>query len=234
MSMYKRIFVSAILCVLCAQCLAKKESIQAYTPADFFDGEKTIHSRIKFPEWEDDVSVSLRCDSRVSKFGKVIENFCFSSGDKYALFEKEVHKAMKNSFVTPAMVGGAKKGVWFQYFVNFNKSGKKKRISIYPNYGLEMDRYGVNYTSPQRYSKGVRTLFNRCRIHANVWIKATIDEFGNPNNVEVVSSKGGNRCTKNLAFKFSKAKYIPAYVDGRPVPSLYMESFFTFSEVEKR
>lgn len=154
--MFKNIALAIFIvqCLACTQVLAKSDAVAEYTPADFMDGEKTIHRRITFPEWEGDVSVSLRCDARVSKFGRIIENYCFSNGNKYALFEKEVHKATKKSLLVPATVDGVKKSVWFQYFVNFSKKGKKKRIAIYPNYGLEMDRYGTNYTSPQRYSRG--------------------------------------------------------------------------------
>lgn len=224
-----------LLCVASPWSHSAKTSTLEFTPADFYDGEKTIHSRIKFPAWDGDVSISVRCDARVSRYGKILENICFSTGDKYAPFDTAVHKAAKNALITPATVDGVKKSVWFQYFVNFSKKGREKRIAIYPNYGLEMEKYGMHYTSPQRYSKGVRFLFNRCRqLYTKVWIKATIDKLGKAKNVEVITSEGGKRCTKNLAYKFSLAKYIPAYLDGKAVPSLYMEAFFNYAVADRR
>lgn len=232
---YFKVFVCFIvLSALSSLSFAKKSTEIEYSPADFMEGEKTLHARIKFPKWDEDIALSVRCDARLSRYGTILSNWCFANGDKYAVFEKEIHRAAKRAKLNPAMVDGMKEAVWFQYIVTFYKKGKERAITIHPNYGLEADKSGRDYTSPQRYSKGVRYFFNRCRLaRTKIWIKARIDEKGKAHDVELVDGNGGNRCIKNLTYKFALGKFIPAHLDGKPVSALYMEAFF-YEGVAKR
>ncbi|MFL0810485.1 MAG: energy transducer TonB [Agarilytica sp.] len=232
--MYKYLFLLLVVS-LGAFAGDKTEGVE-YRPVNFIDGDKSLQSRIIFPEWEGDITVTLRCDAGVHKFGTIKkENFCFTKNDEYQVFAKAVMDAAEYSKLEPALVKGKRKSIWFQYLVTFHKKDGKKMIVLYPNYGLDMDKYGPYYTSAQRYSSGVRTYFNRCRLlNTNIWVKAKIDEFGKAHDVEAISSeKGGERCAKNIAYKLKKGKFIPAMNDGKPVPSLYTESFFNIYAANK-
>lgn len=200
-----------------------------FRPANFYDGKKSLQSRIKFPEWDGDITVSIRCDALLYKYGTIKKwNFCFTEDDKYDIFSKAIMDAAEFAKLSPAQVDGKNKKVWFQYLVTFHKKDGKKMIVMYPNYGLEIDKFGPYYTSAQRYTADLRSYFNKCRRpNTNIWISATIDEKGIPRDVKAVSSDvGGEKCAKNLAYKFKKGKFIPAMAEGRPVASKYVESFF--------
>lgn len=202
-----------------------------FSPAGFLEGDKGLQEKIVFPSWDGDVTHVLRCDAEISKLGRVLLNVCFSENDEYKVFERATLIAGKGLRLRPAVVNGKKKKVWFQYIVLFKRSGVAEYIEVYPNYGLEMEKYGKSYSSPQRYKDNVRNYFRGCDTRTNVWIKAVIDESGKVGDVDIVGAKGRKRCKRNILKSFPLADFIPAYSNGKAVSAIYTESFFSYSEL---
>lgn len=197
-----------------------------YSPAGFGKDGGLFQSRIKFPEWGDDINLMVHCDASVLKSGKLKDNYCFLKDEKYKPFEKSINRAARNLNISAAMVNGERESIWFQYFVVFYKKGNEEMIMVQPNHALEVNKYGREYSSPQRYKDNVKSFFTKCGRKTNIWVKAIIDEQGRAKNIEVIGGEGHRGCKKDIKNKFSLGYFIPARSKGKFVSARYIESFF--------
>lgn len=208
--------------------IAKAYAVDEYSPANFFEGEKSFKNEIRFPNIKEDISVTILCNAEVTNTGRFKSNHCyFNRMDEKSRFKKAIVKTTKRSrkYFTPAIVNGIEKNVYLQYSVNFVKNGEDKQINVYPNHGFEVKEYGSEYTSAQRYEKGTHWTFSRCSKNTTVWIKSEINTEGIPQNAEVLRGTGSDLCKEIVSESFLKGQFIPGTANGKPVRSMYIELF---------
>lgn len=216
--------------------ISEAHALDDFSPARFTDSKYSLQNKIKFPQVDGDISILVVCDAELSRSGRFRLTVCFSERDNQQIvaFEKAVHRAAKFSRIQSAKINGRGKKVWFQYSVEFIKTGDRKSVNVYANHGHDSHRYGKEYTSAQRYKEGSRSYFLGCIWKTNVWVKAIIDEKGIPTSSEIIGGNGTKQCKKSLKKSILKGEYIPATFNSKPVPSVYVESFFSIGAAKNR
>ncbi|NKB37905.1 MAG: hypothetical protein GKR93_12185 [Gammaproteobacteria bacterium] len=197
------------------------------TPANFDDNPQSLQNLLEFPELLDDVNVFILCDSLISRSGLFEENICYSKDDLTKKLAKSVAKKSRISKIRPAVFKGKTKKVHFQYMVHFKKVGSEENIRAYSNHGNNIQEYGLGYNAPQRYRRVTSDYFSQCSSikEMTASVRATIDKYGRPNDVEFFGVKGVENCLARMTRKFQKGFYIPTFFKGAPVSTKYTETF---------
>lgn len=190
----------------------------------------SIEKLIKFPrkheKSKEDIAVVIRCDAVIKRNGKVDHNFCYEEGGVHFPFVSMINRAASKSVFNPARVNGTARPVYFQYYVLFIKKGSATSIEVIGNSGLEVDKYGVDYTSPQRYSVPGGIFGAGCSYNKHITVNAVISELGTVSSVAVEGDNAGDKCTKYLEESFKNQKFIPATYNGKAISAFYSELIF--------
>ena len=209
---------------------APKEGPTTFEPASFKDSKRSLQNRIKFPrsiaKSKQDASYVFRCDALVTRQGRIKQNFCPNGADEGYPYVKMINRAAKASKINPAKVDGTARNAWLQYYVVFMKKGKETSVEVIPNSGLQVDKYGLDYSSPQRYKEGSGTFGAGCGRKNRITVNAVIDEYGVPKEVTALSDNAGPKCLEYLKKTFMEQRYIPAMVNGKAVQAYYSEEIF--------
>jgi len=220
-----------LICLFGSQVLAdsKIDSGERYEPASFYDSERSFDRTIDFPASikasGEDGTIVLRCDAEVNRKGKFKKNYCFNAHGDLWLYSKAIERSVKFGRVKPAIINGKARNITFQYFVAFSKSGDKTLVEAFANSGLQLDRYGPDYTSAQRYQRNHDKWRSGCSLADTVTVEAMIDKQGVISQVRALSDTAGEKCKNGLVRAFSKGKFIPAFYNNEPIDSFYSEDF---------
>jgi|GEM_PF-1874816 len=203
---------------------------ESYSPADFTDSNRSLQNRIRFPNIEGDISLTILCDSFLTRNGRFRTNLCFSHGtDQRAwLFDIAIKRAARYAKIQQALVNGHGRAVRFKYKVEFEKNGETTSIKALANQGLNTESDEGNYVSAQRYKGGSGRIgyLDGCGQSTRLWLYALIDESGKPSATKIIGGNGYEGCKQGLQNKFMKGSYVPATLNGQPVTSLHRELFF--------
>ena len=202
-----------------------------FEPANFGKYEARFVGSIKFPEGSEDVDLALRCASPVSERGQVGRISCaFTRQPKVdqafinAITTKRSHLRIR---IEPARAKRLRKTVRFQYTVRFERDAEGSRISVFPNHGHAMAEHGLNYTSPQRYENARGKLWRWCKQVFEGRISGFITREGLAEDVKIEADGSPSpRCIESIATDFEKSKYIPAFVDGSPIETRLVQSYW--------
>ncbi len=190
----------------------------------------SLEKIIKFPKEiaksEKDAAVVVRCDAFITRNGKVSSNMCYEGGDVYYPYVTAINRAAKNAVFNPGKVNGSARIVYFQYYVLFIKKGAVLSIEVIGNSGLEVEKYGVDYSSPQRYRESGGDFGSGCGINKEINVNAIVSEAGMVSDIDVVGDDLGDSCIKYLKKTFKGQKFIPALYKGKPISSFYSERIF--------
>jgi hypothetical protein len=213
-----------------------KQPPAPFEPVNLKDSSMSIQGLIKFPtkilKSKEDINVAIRCDAFIERTGKFSSNFCYEEGEKFYPFVTAINRAASSAVVKAGRVNGSARKVYFQYYVVFMKKGEKTSVDVIANSGLDVEKYGFDYTSPQRYREGRGNFGTTCGISEKVTVNAVISEEGAVKSINVVNEEGKtiseeeSRCALYLKKTFLQQKYIPAFVNGKPVTAYYSEKVF--------
>ncbi len=124
------------------------------TLARFIDGENSLQNLIEFPAVDGDVSKTIYCASRVYKSGKLRRTLCPASSKSDRYFIEAIEAAAKKTRVSPATLDGKTQRTSLLYTVTFVRQQGAESIHVYPNWGDDLEKYGPDYESAQRYDHG--------------------------------------------------------------------------------
>lgn len=231
--MKKIIILTVILCAYLANA-DNTEEVLVFEPATLKKFRSGLQNRIKFPKIaakaKEDVNVVVRCDAYVKVTGKLSSNYCYESGKFYFPYVTAINRAADGAVVRPARINDKAKKVYFQYFVVFMKEKGKTSIDVIPNSGLEMDKYGFDYSSAQRYMESSGRFGASCRKDRHYTVNTVVSALGVPEAVTVSDEESaGIKCITSLKKSFLGQRFIPAIVDDVPVTSFYSERVFSYS-----
>jgi len=210
--------------------VADSAAAEYYSAASFTEDARSLQNIIKFPEIEGDASIIVLCETDVTRSGRFGNTSCVSNREKYAMkFEIAVLRAVKRTKIKAASLDGKQKSVWFQFTVQFVQKGGVKTIYAFSNHGEESEKYGQEYSSPQRLTQGnfkvIARAFRRCGANARVMIRAVIDTSGVPIDAKHIGGEGNSGCKADMAAYFLEGRFIPAISNGKPVTSVYVQTF---------
>ena len=204
-----------------------KVTEKVFEPASFTQSTSSLQNRIKFPKYiaksKEDRNVVIRCDVLVDRSGKLSENICFNAQKANRLYGVEIDRAAAGARIKAATISGTSRRVMFQYFVMFQKKGKSTLVEVFPNSGLQVQDYGPNYTSAQRYRENHSNWGAGCGFKTKVTIRAIIDKKGAILNAIAESENAEEKCKEYMLKGFLKGEFIPAFKNGLAVDSFYEE-----------
>lgn len=223
----KRFRHFALLSVL----LPGLHAMAAGSPATFEHPEDALLPRIKFPELRGDATGRILCTSYVERSGKIDKTGCFLNQPSDQVFVKAVVEGARKARMTPASVNGRPFAVYVQYIVEFSKKGDDEIIIIHNHPGVteNVEVYGVDHIGAQR-GQTKEPWMNECpkRVRFAVWARAHVAETGEPSSISLTRAEGAaitERCEDAIIETLQQSTFVPAYADGEPVPSTYVEPF---------
>ena len=221
--MKKAVFVLAAFA--CALPALSQENSAPFTHATFQPGSRSIENLIEFPKTSFSGELAVICSSRATAKGRLRNARCSSPRDPELHFTMAVSRRFNSARVIPATVKGIKEEVDFQFIVVFLQNGDEQNIVVHENNGKNVERFGKDYTSAQRYSP------NPFPVRCSGWRRddliievAIVEKTGRAKAVEVMSSTAGvdARCKDALQTQLNNARWIPAASDGEFVESVWV------------
>ncbi len=202
-----------------------------FTPARFADSDKQLQSLIKFPRSGKDIDVKIKCDTVVTDEGKISRVVCYGPDRWKVSYKKAIYDVIEDVEFVPATVNGEAKTVVLQCSVQFVRKEGVENISVYPNHGHDVRRYGNDYSGVQRYDWDIWSS-RGCRRHNRRFIvntEAIVGSDGKLLDHKLV--KGNQRlgpCEEDLNRHVSTGSYIPALMDGIPVQAKLVETYLNY------
>jgi hypothetical protein len=175
----------------------------------------------------------MRCDAVLSHTGKFLHNFCFKDAGDLAHVSYAISNAAKHATIKPARINGVGRKVWFQYFIALSQKGEKTTIEAFANSGLELKKYGPDYSSAQRFDigKGYFAIGCGAGFSKSIIVNAVVGNDGKTKSVDVPGEDNSEKCVENLKEDFRQQEFIPAIVNGTAVDSYYSEEIFNRSGI---
>lgn len=204
-----------------------------FSPATFGnpEAENAITKFLEFPQFQGDVTAKMACAVIAVHNGKLKDNACFLENEFDRPFAEAMFKASKKARLVPATIDEREKTVYFQYRVEFTKKGEDHTVRFLPNPGVNenIEEYGNGHFAAQRLV-GRERWQKSCpqRKRYLVYVRAHVNAQGQVSNISL--SHGGGivppvACQNAIFENVAESGFIPAFADGVPVPSTFVEPF---------
>jgi hypothetical protein len=198
---------------------------------DFEEEEKQIDQLIEFPDVGGDLSVMLLCFSRVQPNGRMENTGCYVTKNYDEPFAMAVNKAAKKARMTPALIDGKAREIYLQFRVEFSAEKEVRNIYFFANPGYEENvvAYGFDHIAGQRMI-GREDWMEVCpkRADFRMLARAYLGEDGRADSPSLEHTGGilpTANCQDAIKKTLLESRYTPAYADGQPVPSSFIEAF---------
>jgi len=228
-TMFKYKTVCSILILWCMPAIA--DEAPQFTPARFADSEEPLQSLIEFSHSGKDIDVKIKCDTVITDEGKISRVVCYGPDRRKVSYKKAIYDVIKNVEFVPATVNGEAKTVILQCTVQFVRQEGVANISVYPNHGYNVKKYGDNYSGVQRYDWDIWSS-RGCRRHNRRFFVSTEAIVGSDGKLlDYKLDKGEQRlgpCEEDLNKHVSSGSYIPAMMDDIPVQAKFVESHLNY------
>lgn len=225
--------VSAVFCGLLASHVNAGDR---YSPAMFnFSGED-LAVQLASIEGDRDLSggsAVLYCQSDLDALGGIQRTSCFDKDQNDGLVSSAEAVLSKLSF-TQAKVNDKAVPVRVSYRIGVNQAKDGYQVVLIPNLGSMQDRYGRDYVAPQerldvsdwygRYNKASWVNGQSFLGHGTMSrVAATVNEKGKTELVRTMDDQRAYKRDANIVKNaVKKSRFIPGFVDGRPVPMGYL------------
>lgn len=196
-----------------------------FTPATFVEGKRSLKTLLKFPKVDGDVSVAVICTSIGTAKGRIREAKCSAANDPSQKFAIAVNRRAKSARINPATVDGRDEQVDFQFTVIFSRTGDAESIDVYVNNQKNLDRFGPDYISAQRYSPyELPDVCKERRASYLILEVAVVTKEGAVTDSQLhVDSVGiAKVCEDALRVITKSSRFIPAFYEGSPVESVWV------------
>jgi hypothetical protein len=199
------------------------------TLARFVDGDQSLQKLIEFPNVDGDVSITVFCELTVIASGELRDNFCYQTERGDRPFRIAVDAAVRLAKASPAVADGKSQTVKFHYRIVFYRKSGVTKLGVYSNWGDDVDKHGIDYEAPQRYSYDqIPDACRRALSRDSVRVSMLVGTDGALTG-EVVFAPKLDRTMRNqrcaIAFKdiHKKAKYIPGHNGQTSIEATYAE-----------
>lgn len=202
-----------------------------YKPAMFdFSEEQLIE---KLSDTSELTSSILYCQSEISIDGVANSTRCYDQEGNVDLVS-QTEQAIAELTFSSAIADGEKVPVRMSYRVGLQSSDEGVVAALIPNLGSMQPRYGRDYVAPQERLD--RSDWYE-RYNKNSWVNgeaflgdgtlsrvaATVNVKGKPDIVRTLDTERAfKRDAKIVKNALKKSRFIPGFVDGKPVPMGYM------------
>jgi hypothetical protein len=198
---------------------------------DFDEDKRRMDTLIEFPDIEGDLTVMLLCFSKVQPNGKMKDTGCYAPKNYDEPFAMAVNKAAKKARMNPAIIGGKAREIYLQFRAEFISDKGNRTIDFYlnPGYQENIAAYGFDHIAGQR-EIGRESWMDVCPKRANFSLlaRAFLGENGRAESPALEHTGGimpTPKCQDAIKQTLLNSRYTPAYADGQPVPSSFVEAF---------
>lgn len=221
--------VSLIFCFAAADAeeeVADASEPGSVVPARFAGGLDAASEKIRFPDYKRDVSVYINCAARISAKGEVERYFCL---DYYGVADTKFREAaedfIERAKLTPAVVDGETIPVEIYIRVFFGRRGDQYAAGVFPNWGDDAEKYGLDYEAPQRYNEdppapkcGSVGGLSRVQVGKDGRVDGDVSLIMSYGEIEHYGT-----CENWMMQVVREGRYIPAHHGGKPVAATYVE-----------
>ncbi len=204
---------------------ADDEAVESFKSANFVEGKRSLKNLIKFPKVKGDLSIVVTCTSIGTAKGRIQEAKCSAADDPSQKFAIAVSRRTKSARITPAVVDGKDEQVDFQFNVVFTRAGETETIDVYTNNHKNLDRFGPDYISAQRYSPyELPDVCKDRRLSFLILEIAVVTKEGRVKESDLhVDSIGiAKVCETSLREITRSSRFVPAFHDGVAVESIWV------------
>ena len=199
------------------------------TLARFVDGGQSLQELIEFPDVDGDVSITLFCELTVVASGELRDSFCYQTERGDRPFRNAVHAAVRLAKASPAVADGKAQTVKLHYRVVFYRNSGATRLGVYSSWGDDVDKHGIEYEAPQRYSYD--QIPDECKgplFRDSVRVSMLIGTDGILMGDVVFAPKldrtmRNKRCANLFEGLHRKARYIPGHNGRTPIEATFAE-----------
>lgn len=178
-------------------------------------------------------SAVLYCKADINTQGQATSASCFDKQGNTEL-ESQANSALTKLAFTPAEVDGTAVPVRMVFRISFAKTADEVSASMIPNLGSMQARYGRDYVAPQE-RLDVSDWYQK--YNENSWVNgaeflsegplsrvaATVSEDGKPSMVRTLDTERAFKRDANVVkAALKRSRFIPGFVDGKPVPMGYL------------
>lgn len=195
-----------------------------FTPANFTDEPDSLQNLIQFPNFSENIDVLVRCSSELSRFGAFQTLVCLPV--QYPELLQAIADVIFDAEMNPARRDGSRVGVKLTFSVRFVKDGTSENIFAYPNFGLDTERLGLDFTAPQRVIRDLRPGGDECLFQdfGDYWAGVLVSEQGIAMDVSIAQPHNlTERCVVEHSRLISTFLFIPAMADGMAAQASYYE-----------
>lgn len=180
-----------------------------------------------------DKSVVLYCQSEIDNKGVANNTTCYEKNKASGLVSS-AEKSLNGSAFTSAEVDGKTVPVKMSYRVGLSDNDGKVQAVLIPNLGSMQARYGRDYIAPQerldmsdwyaKYNDASWVNGQSFLGHGPMArVAATVDEKGKTDVIrEMETERAYKRDVKIVKNALRKSRFIPGFVEGRPVSMAYL------------
>lgn len=223
--------IRGLLCLLGLTLSIMAAADDEWTPAGFGDDEKSLENLIEFPELRGDTAVTVSCMGVLKSRGKFDQHVCLQRNPGDQTFVAAIYDIIKKARLKPATYNGRGVNVVFQYRVHFEQTGEEQSMTFMPNPGLgeNVEAYGLGHTAAQRLMD--KEPWKKSCPQQNRFVvlaRANVDWTGKASAVSVTHMSGlpiTQKCEQAISQSILDSRFIPAFADGEPVPSTFVEPF---------
>lgn len=187
--------------------------------------EVGVMKRFPFPNFPKDFSATIRCLG-VTRQTRLWEVQCTSEDDEYLELAKRVRKYAESNFsISRAYIDEEQTTVLIKFTIEFRKSGNRKNISIFQNYGLN-PLLSAEYLGPQRILSfrlapiSERGSCRSCPHDTPILVLSKVNSYGNVSGVDVLTTGLSSACIDGVLTWARFQRYIPALHSGSSVDAL--------------
>ncbi len=101
-----------------------------YTPAAFNNGASSLQNLIVFPDFNENIDVTVRCSSELSRFGSFQSLVCLPS--QYPELLQAIADVVLDAEITPATIDGSRQRVIIPFSIRFIKRGSLRKYICFP------------------------------------------------------------------------------------------------------
>ena len=193
-----------------------------FIPASFNDETDSLQNLIEFPDIDENIDSTARCNSELSRFGSFETLSCLPLQPELL---QAIADVIFDAQMSPARRNGSRQRVTIDFSVRFVKEGSSENIFIYPNFGVGTEILGSDYTAPQRVIRRIEGESDECLFQiSNYWAGVLVSEEGVPLDVNIAQPNNlTERCSILHSRVIGELSYIPAMKDGVAVQAVYYE-----------
>lgn len=207
-------------------------ALAAHTPAKLLEGDRSIEAQLRLPKELPLGKYEVYCEALILKSGRAEEFICYSMpGSDFDKLIDAVARAGRKARFAPATRDGKPVDVYMVLMVYVRVTNDGPLVLAVPNNGVDAARYGLLYTAPQRFNEFYWSddvaLLRDIQRDVLIWQHLEIDERGKITAFELTNaSKAPKHVMRLIEEQIGRMEFMPGFVEGKPMPMLYMEPAF--------